>query len=153
MSCIRLHGKDQRRCDGGGWGQELDAAFFSLKRDGARSARVYRGAVAALPPRKGRCCASGSGIQCLYDPWIQDLGGARIGRKSSSESVIQIRDEHPGSYFRELRQNFWVKILKFFDADPESFWPWIRDVYPGSATLISNIFLVKCPGRGQYEAV
>jgi hypothetical protein len=26
-------------------------------------------------------------------------------------------DEHPGSYFRELRSNFWVKILKFLDAD------------------------------------
>jgi hypothetical protein len=34
-------------------------------------------------------------------------------------SVSGIRDEHPGSYFRELRNNFWgLKILKFFDADP-----------------------------------
>ncbi len=44
---------------------------------------------------------------------------------------------------------FWVKILRFFDADPESFLPWIRDgknldpgsvgirdKHPGSATLI-----------------
>jgi hypothetical protein len=31
---------------------------------------------------------------------------------------IWIRDEQPGSYFRELRNNFWVKILKFLDADP-----------------------------------
>jgi hypothetical protein len=31
---------------------------------------------------------------------------------------IQIRDEQPGSYFRELKNNFWVKILKFFDGDP-----------------------------------
>jgi hypothetical protein len=30
---------------------------------------------------------------------------------------IRIRDEQPGSYFRELRI-FGVKILKFFDADP-----------------------------------
>ncbi len=30
------------------------------------------------------------------------------------------RDEQPGSYFRELRNNVWVKILKFFDADPGS---------------------------------
>jgi hypothetical protein len=30
-------------------------------------------------------------------------------------------DEQTGSYFRELRNNFWgVKILKFFDADPGS---------------------------------
>jgi hypothetical protein len=28
---------------------------------------------------------------------------------------IRIRDEHPGSYFRELRNNFWDKILQFFD--------------------------------------
>jgi hypothetical protein len=31
---------------------------------------------------------------------------------------IRIRDKDPGSYFRELRNNFWVKMLKFFDADP-----------------------------------
>ncbi len=33
-----------------------------------------------------------------------------------------IRDEQPGSYFLELRNHFlgffWVKIFKFFDADP-----------------------------------
>jgi hypothetical protein len=30
-----------------------------------------------------------------------------------------IRDEQPGSYFREHRNNFvGVKILKFFDANP-----------------------------------
>jgi hypothetical protein len=39
-----------------------------------------------------------------------------MGKKSGSGSRIQ--DEQPGSYFRELRNNFWVKILKFFDADP-----------------------------------
>ncbi len=33
---------------------------------------------------------------------------------------IRIRDEHPGSYFRELRNNvLGLKILKFFDADPD----------------------------------
>jgi hypothetical protein len=30
---------------------------------------------------------------------------------------IRIRDEEPGSYFPELRNNF---LLKFFDADPGS---------------------------------
>jgi hypothetical protein len=43
---------------------------------------------------------------------------------------IRIRDEHPGSHFRELRNNFWVKNTpKFFDADPGSgiFLTWIRD--------------------------
>jgi hypothetical protein len=33
---------------------------------------------------------------------------------------IRIRDEHPGSYILELKNKFWVKILKFFDADPGS---------------------------------
>jgi hypothetical protein len=62
---------------------------------------------------------------------------------------IQIRNEQPRSYFRELETIFWVKILKFFDADPG----WknsnlgscmekirIRDKHPGSATLQINIF-------------
>ncbi len=30
---------------------------------------------------------------------------------------IQIRKEHLGSNFRELKNNFWVKILKLFYAD------------------------------------
>ncbi len=33
---------------------------------------------------------------------------------------IRIRDEHPGSYSESLETIFWVKILKFFDADPGS---------------------------------
>ncbi len=28
----------------------------------------------------------------------------------------------PGPYFRELRNNFWFKILQFFCADPVSGW-------------------------------
>ena len=33
---------------------------------------------------------------------------------------IRIQDEHPGSYFRELSNNFLDnKILKFFDANPD----------------------------------
>jgi hypothetical protein len=40
-----------------------------------------------------------------------------MGRKSASGSGI--RNEQPGSFFLELRNHFfWVKILKFFDADP-----------------------------------
>jgi hypothetical protein len=34
---------------------------------------------------------------------------------------IRIRDEQPGSYFRELRKQFFgLKYSKFFDADPVS---------------------------------
>jgi hypothetical protein len=33
--------------------------------------------------------------------------------------TIRFQDKQPGSYFRELRKNFFlVKILKFFDVDP-----------------------------------
>jgi hypothetical protein len=42
----------------------------------------------------------GSGIGCLFDPGIRD------GRKSASGSGI--RDEQPGSYFLELRNQFFV---------------------------------------------
>ncbi len=45
--------------------------------------------------------------------------GIRDGQKSASGSGIW--DEQPGSYFLELRNHFfWVKTLKFFDADPGS---------------------------------
>jgi hypothetical protein len=42
-----------------------------------------------------------------------------MGKKSRSKNGIRIRDEHSGSYFRELRHYFWVKILKLCDADPD----------------------------------
>jgi hypothetical protein len=44
-----------------------------------------------------------SGIRCLFDPWIRNPG-SRMGKKSGSGSGI--RDEQPGSYFRELRNLF-----------------------------------------------
>jgi hypothetical protein len=70
------------------------------------------------------CCGSGSGIRCLFDPWI--------------------RDEQPGSYFRELRNNFWVQIPKFFDADPVYGMEKIRirDKHPGSAILKNIVSFV-----------
>ncbi len=33
----------------------------------------------------------------------------------------------PDLIFESLDTIFWVKTLLFFDADPESFLPWIRD--------------------------
>jgi hypothetical protein len=45
-----------------------------------------------------------------------------MGKKSDPDpgSGSGIRDEHPGSYSRELRNNFFgLKIPKFFDADPD----------------------------------
>jgi hypothetical protein len=46
---------------------------------------------------------------------------------------IRIRDEQPGSYFREFRNHsFRAKILKFFDADPgDQGWKKIRIWDPG----------------------
>jgi hypothetical protein len=40
-------------------------------------------------------------IRGLFDPWIR---GSGMGKKSRSGSGI--RDEHPGSYFQEIRNNF-----------------------------------------------
>jgi hypothetical protein len=61
---------------------------------------------------------------------------------------IRIRDEQPGSYFLELRNQFFrLKYFKLFDADPRSgmekigiwdgkkFGSGNRDKHPGSATL------------------
>jgi hypothetical protein len=50
----------------------------------------------------------------------------------SKKVKIRIRDEHPGSYIRALRNNF-LGGLKYFDADP-------------------GIFLVLDPGRKKYES-
>jgi hypothetical protein len=59
-------------------------------------------------------CGSESGIRCFLP---LDPGWVPIKLRSG----IPIRDEYPGSYFLELGNNFWVKIFKFFDADPKSF--------------------------------
>jgi hypothetical protein len=61
--------------------------------------------------------------------------GSGIGKKSRSG----IRDEHPGSYFPELRTQFFgLKKLQLFDADPD----------PGS-----EIFLTMDPGSGMEKFV
>ncbi len=55
--------------------------------------------------------------------------GSRMGKKSRSGP----RDEHPGSYFQELRNNFLFFGLKILSLtwirirDPESRWSWILD--------------------------
>ncbi len=57
------------------------------------------------------CADSDPGSGAFLNP------GSGMGKKIR----IRIRDEQPGSYFRELRKIiFWVKIHKFFDADPGS---------------------------------
>jgi hypothetical protein len=61
---------------------------------------------------------------CLFDPWILDPGWGKI--------KIRSRDELPGSYIREIKNNFFE--LKYLNSsmqirirDPESYRPWIRD--------------------------
>jgi hypothetical protein len=58
-----------------------------------------------------------------------------ISRRSASP--IRIRNERRGSYFRELKNNFLVKLLKFFYADSGPGMEIIRiwGFYPGSAKL------------------
>jgi hypothetical protein len=64
-----------------------------------------------------------------------------------SGSGIRIRDEQPPDHIFEcLEPIFWVKILKFFDADPGSIKLGsgmekirIRDKHPGSATQVSRL--------------
>jgi hypothetical protein len=62
----------------------------------------------------------GSGFQCLFDPWILDPGYG-MSRSQHPDPGSGIGDKQPGSYFLELRNHFFfVKTLKFFDADPGS---------------------------------
>jgi hypothetical protein len=50
-----------------------------------------------------RCCGSGSGIRCLFDPWIQDPG--------SGIGFFQIPDLGSQTHiFESLVTIFWVKI-------------------------------------------
>jgi hypothetical protein len=59
-----------------------------------------------------------------------------MGKKSRSGFEIRIRDEHPGSYFRELRDKFLgFKILEFFDA--------YVDPNPGSGNLFDPGFVIR----------
>jgi hypothetical protein len=64
--------------------------------------------------------------------------GSGMGRKSASGSGIQ--DEQSGSYFLELRNQFFgVKILKFFDAYPGSGMETVRFRVPGWKKVGSGI--------------
>jgi hypothetical protein len=56
-----------------------------------------------------QCC--GSGIRCLFDPWIRDPGWVK-NQDSGSEM------NNPDHIYESLETIFWIKILKFFDVDP-----------------------------------
>jgi hypothetical protein len=69
-----------------------------------------------------------------------------MGKKSESGSGIRIRDEQPGSYFRELRNhffglNFLNYLMRIRDPGWEKFGSGIRDEknsVPGSAINIPD---------------
>jgi hypothetical protein len=52
-----------------------------------------------------QCCGSRSGIRCLFDLWIWDLGSV-MGKKSGSGSGMNNAEHISGS----LETIFWVKI-------------------------------------------
>jgi hypothetical protein len=58
-----------------------------------------------------QCC--GSGIQCLFDPWIRDPGWVKNQDPDSGSGM-----NNPDHISETLETVFWVKILKFFNADP-----------------------------------
>jgi hypothetical protein len=74
---------------------------------------------------------------------IRDLGSGAFLTPGSGSSIREgektrswIWDEHPGSYFREL------KILNFFYADPGSFRPWNRELLdPGSGIRDGKLWI------------
>jgi hypothetical protein len=62
----------------------------------------------------------GSGIRCLFDPWIRDPGRVE---SQHPHPGFGIRDEQPESYFLELTVEtifLFFLGLKFFNADTGS---------------------------------
>jgi hypothetical protein len=56
----------------------------------------------------------GSRIRCHFDPWIRDTVSGLRDPGWVKKIRIRIRDEQPGSYFRELGKNFFgLKYLNF----------------------------------------
>ncbi len=84
---------------------------------------------------------SGSGIRCILYPWIRDPGWVE-NQDPDPGSVSGMN--HPGHISESLETMFWVKILKFFDADPGSF---IQDGKNG--TLYLQYFFFYCQQTGQ----
>jgi hypothetical protein len=66
-----------------------------------------------------------------------------MGKKKKSESGMN----NPDHISEGLETIFWVKILKFFDADPvsgmENIRIGIQDKHPGSATLSFSFISLK----------
>jgi hypothetical protein len=59
-------------------------------------------------------CGSGSGIRCLFDPWIWEPGWVK---NQVPDPGSGSEKNNPDHISESLRTIFWVKILKFFDVD------------------------------------
>jgi hypothetical protein len=57
----------------------------------------------------------GSGIWCLFDPWIRDPGWAKSQDPDQGSGM-----NNPDHISQSSETIFWVKIRKFYDADPGS---------------------------------
>jgi hypothetical protein len=66
-----------------------------------------------------------------------------MGKKDNSDLGSGFRMKNLDHISESLETNFWVKILKLFDADPDLGWTkfgsGIRDKQPGSATLFLSM--------------
>jgi hypothetical protein len=89
---------------------------------GSTRIRIRNSAPEQTNPFKGArgnltCTWSSVRIRCLFDPWIRDPGWLN---KSGSGM------NNPDHISETVETIFWVKILKFFDAD----WGW-KESDPG----------------------
>jgi hypothetical protein len=86
-------------------------------------------------PGSGVFLSSGSGIRCLFDPWIRDPGWVKNPDPGSGPN-------NPNHISESLETICLVKILQFFDADPVSGMKNIWISYPGSRINIRGCALI-----------
>jgi hypothetical protein len=68
---------------------------------------------ASVPdPGSGSFLTSGSGIWCLFDPWIRDQGWVKNPDPGSGSGM-----NSPDHISQSLETIFWVKIFEFFNSD------------------------------------
>ncbi len=77
----------------------------------------------------------GSGIRCLFDPWIRDPGWVKSQDPDPGSGM-----NNPNHISYSLETIFWDKILRFLDADSGSGMEKIRIRDPGWKKVISGIW-------------
>jgi hypothetical protein len=90
--------------------------------------------------KKIQCCGPGSGAFLTPGSWFEIRDPGRVNSQDPYPSGSWMNN--PNHISESLEAIFWVKILKFFDADPGSRMEKnrIRDKHPGSATLKKSQF-------------